>query len=323
MPVMKPLSSIAALVLTAASLHAKTITVSFEAKIQGGTEGTRYEEKLKPGTLVTGMFTYDSEAKDVNEATEYGEYYFKVPKYRMLVNLANTPLESAPGERYYIFCGDNSNAWEDYQGTDDFVVAAENILCPDPWLGASTMFIQSSDSPGEALASTALPSGFPDPKLFDWSILFITGTIGLTAEITKYANDDSLYKPVVQILPASGEFLQTQSIEPVIRIDGVKPEEVRLEKILLDDVDVTKRYLPSSRQGELVGDECATLWQLASPRPSPGSHVLKVEVSFKGKPRTTAEVNWNILHAKLSKNPRKLTRTETKTNPDAVPNPVP
>ncbi|MEO5916586.1 MAG: hypothetical protein ABIS50_20285 [Luteolibacter sp.] len=311
---MNSLLPVLALSLSAAALEANTVTVSFEAKIEGGTQNPRFAEQLKAGTLITGKYTFDPEVKDSHDAEEFGEYRFKVPKYGMIVNLANIPLEAAPAKGYYIATSNDYNASESSPGWDDYVVGAEEILCPDPWLAANTMFIQGTDFTATALPSTALPPKFPDLKSFDWCILSIMGPVPLQAKITKVAMDDSLFVPVVRILPAPGDFLQSQTIEPAIRIDGVKPADVTIEKIFLDEIDVTERYLQTSRSGTLKGDNPGAIWQLAPPKPSPGAHEFKVKIRFSNGNTSWAATNWNILPSTLQKSGERIA---TDLNPDA------
>lgn len=315
---MKFLFSALALLLTAACLHAKTVTVSFEARIKSMNDPLQiFGDKLHQGSLINGKFTYDPDLKHSDGEDVIANYYFEVPKYGMTLNIANTLIQSTPGEGYSMGIMNDFSNVPDLQPWDQFSVSSEQMTPSDPRLDWPAALIQGWDTNGKLLPSTDIPSEFPDLKSFDTcAFTLFNCPVTINAKITKVSMDDSLFIPIIHILPASGDILQTQNIDPAIWIDDVKPGAVKIEKILLDDVDVTERYLYASRTGKLAGDQASAIWQLTSLKPSPGSHVFKVKVGFKDKASSWAEVRWNILETQLGKGEGRISERKI---PDRVP----
>lgn len=290
-------------------LQAKLVTVSFEGKLQNFTDFSNlFEGRVKDGDLITGMFSYDTAAKDTDPNPEFGYFAYKAPAHRMILNIGNTWVQTTPGKEFRVILEN------DFGSSDQFILNNEDVRSSNPLMNGMQVFFQSADFTMTAFSSADVALEYPGLDKFEGTILGMAAPVNCNAIITKVAFDDSLFVPVVSILPPSGDFLWTQSIDPVIRIDGVKPDEVSIEKILLDDVNVTKRYLYASRSGTVEGANPGAVWQLISPKPSPGVHEFKVKVRLPNGKKAVAQANWNILQPHLGKaDGRVETNTGTKS----------
>lgn len=285
----------------AAQLQAKSITFSFEAKVEYVIDETgALHGRLQTGSVVTGKYTFDPDAKpSIN--TDFTLYEFPSAKYGMTWNLANVSLQTGVGGNFSIEVMNDCRFVSPFEFYDQYWATSDCTDSSEEKLIGTNMEISGWDGNGEMLSSSALPSKFPDLARYPFKVWLTGDSIQLVADITKVTADDSLFVPFIRILPASGDFLQTQTIDPVIRIDGVKPEDVKIEKILLDEVDVTARSLEGALSGHLEGDDPVAIWQLTRPTPPPGVHEFKVKVSFPGGRTSWSQVKWNVLQAKLDK----------------------
>lgn len=279
---------------------------------------------LKRGDIITGKYTYDPRAKDENNIDpNVGDYYFRSPDCGMLINLNGKALRTRFGKTLGIEVVNNLPDYDSYTAG-----GLDNVFDGDDFIPES-VGIQLWDTSGKVFKSDKLPSDAPVLSRFDYqksvSVIGRSGdaTPYFYAEIRKITDGDGLFLPLVEILPSSGDFVTGRMIEPVIRIEGAKANEVTIEKILLDDVDVTERYLTASREGQELGDHPGVVFQLLPPKPSPGAHVFEVKARFKDGRTVRGRANWNILEAKMAKPNRGLIRSENQANPDAILNPRP
>ena len=282
--------------LAAAQVRAKSITISFEAEVEDIMDETIiFGERLKTGSLITGKYTFNPDTKPSIDS-DFTRYEFPAVKNGMTLNLANVSLQTGGGNLSIVLI--NGESYDEYQVSSDCQACSE-----EEFIG-TTATIDGWDFNGEMLSSTALPTTFPDisgPAGRPFHLTLTGDSLYLRAKITKVAADDSLLIPFVRILPASGDFLHTQRMDPVIRVDGVKPEDVKIEKILLDDVNVTTRSLENSVSGRLESDDPGAIWQLTRPTPPPGVHEFKVKVRFPSGHAAWTEVRWNVLQAKFGR----------------------
>lgn len=290
-------------------VRAELKTVSFEAEI------TTFEGPLaglKTGDTVTGKYTYDTKAKDERQTEpNFSSYYFTTPPCSMLINLNGKAIRTSFGKSLGI------TIVNDMPDGDILSVGGiENIYDGNDFIPESVGCI-FWDTTAKALDSKKLPDKAPVLKRFNSrNYLCVIGKSGdLTpyfyADVRKIADGDKLFVPLVEILPASGDFTMGQSIIPVIRIEAAETTGIKIEKILLDDVDVTERYLTASHQGKLLGDQPGVVWQLLAPKPSPGMHVFKVKARLADGRKIWGQAAWNILHAKMEKTDRPGGRTES------------
>lgn len=297
-------------------LRAELKTVSFQAEIRTIQEPIA---GLKRGDIISGKYTYDPETKDENGINpNVGDYYFRSPHCGLLINLNGKALKTRFGRSLGIEVVNNLPDQDSYT-----VWSIDSVFDGDDFVPESA-YLTLTDTSGLVFKSVQLPTTAPVLRRFDYrNQVAVFGRSGddtpyFYANILKITDGDGLFLPLVEILPSSGDFIHGRMIEPVIRIEGAEADEVVIERILLDDVDVTKRYLTASREGRELGGHPGRVWQLRPPNPSPGEHVFVVEARFKDGRTVQGRANWNVLQAKMeTPNPHPI-RNETETNPDAI-----
>lgn len=287
---------LALLVLADASLRAAPVTVSFEAQVDSLRDPTgAFAGRLQAGSIITGKYTFDSAQADTNSFPEVGDYQFNAAPYGVAVNVANTLVTTTPGGFFLI---EVINNYDPYG--DAFLLRSYQNVTSDPAVTIEYVTWQLDDPTGTALASAALPPGPPPIAKFQQSYgLDLSGPFGrdafsIRAHVTKAVLGDSLFLPLVTVLPRSGELVDTQSFEPVVKVGVARNQEVCIERVLLDGVELHGGYLSSAKTGVLTGAEAGRTWRFKSHQLKPGSHLFEVKVRFAGGKSSWGHAQWNV-----------------------------
>jgi hypothetical protein len=282
--------------LSVSPLLAAPVTVSFEATVNYLEDDSGYlTEKLAVGSVITGKYTYDPDQADSNEWEVVGDYDYAAAPYGVSLNLANILVGTKPGGYFLI---ETVNDYPDYGG-DNFLFRSYENKSSDKELSVDHISWQLDDPTGTALSSDALPAGPPPIEDFEsWFGLEVTNDgLHLQAEVTKVVVGDSLFRPIISILPASGQLLDTQSFEPVIKVDTPVSPDVSITKILLDGTDVTQHFLKKAKQGVINGDTPGMTWRFKDLKLTAGNHTVQTYFAFGDGNTSSATVKWEVLDA--------------------------
>jgi hypothetical protein len=283
-----------AAILSISPIFAEPVTISFEATVDyiEDTNGA-LNGKLNPGSTITGKYTYDPAQTDSNPSPEVGDYEFDASPFGITLNLANTIVGTAPNGNFLI------ETVNDYNGTDNFLLRSYENTSSDKALAINHISWQLDDPTMTALSSDALPSSPPNLANFQsWFGINVEGTNGsffLAATVTKITTGPQLFLPAVSILPASGQLVDTQNFEPVVKADIPASRETKIEKILLDGEDVTGRMLGKVRRGILAGDNPGQTWRLKGLDLPAGEHELQVDLRLDDEKTISTKANWEVL----------------------------
>ncbi|MES2661039.1 MAG: hypothetical protein V4689_20615 [Verrucomicrobiota bacterium] len=295
-----------------APLFAKQITVSFEAKVDSLNDPKGiFTGRVGLGGVITGKFTYTTGAADENDWTQVGDYYFSSVPNGMSVNAGNILVSTKPAGDMLIEISDNGN------DIDYFAVNSNENFTTHPSLEVSTIAFNLIDHSLKAISSDALPTALPSLSDYDESTVFFYDDSSqnvLNARITRIALGDSLFRPLINLLPASGEMMDTQLVEPVVKVDVGSFKDARIEAVRLDGKDVTASFLETSRSGLLAGDQTGKTWQFSGIYLKEGPHKLEVKVGFASGVSSWGSADWQVLHSDLKKVD---SRFATRVNKDA------
>lgn len=273
-------------------LQAEPVTVSFEAKVFEilNPQVIPYS-LLKPGAIISGKYVFDPARKNSCTWPGWGIYEFSGPDFGFFVNMDNHLITPYQGAKFTIEVRDNLG------GIDSLIFIGNETQTDDPLISDATVYWQLDDRDEKALKSGEMPQGLPPLERFakDQQVLGVYyGGMYVNARVTRIALGDSLFHPKLRIMPESGSFLESQVINPVLRIDEKGSNASKIEQVLLNDVDVTREFASKATRGTLIGKPGGVIWDLGELRTKSGPQEFKVKVRFAQGTVGWAVANWNM-----------------------------
>lgn len=275
-----------------ASLNAEPVTVSFEAKVFEVIDHPGHASSLlKPGAVISGKYVFEPDRTNSCNWPGWGVYEYRRRGFGFSVNMDNHMLSPTPKADFSIEVRDNLS------GTDSLFFISNEIQTDDPLIFDVAVSWQLEDPKQKALNSEALPTGLPPLERFpknQQTLRIYYGGMYVSARVTRVALGDSLSHPKIRIMPASGSFLETQRLNPVVRIDDGPSNDSTIEQVLLNDADVTREFTAQATRGTLAGKPGVKIWNLGELKTGSGPQEFKVKVRFAQGTVGWAVANWNM-----------------------------
>jgi hypothetical protein len=172
------------LALWTTSASAEIVKIGLNAEVTYVAFSNWGDEEIYVGDIITGSFTYDTDASDSNPLSTVGRYGYGTPPFGIYLHLDGIPFQTDP---------DNVAFWvrvfNDFPGDIFYIISERNL--PASGVPINSISWQIDDPSESVLSSTALPT--TAPVLDQWSVGPLSVTSGprdaliLSARVTSVA----------------------------------------------------------------------------------------------------------------------------------------